>query len=59
MSTFFAMNGYGFYIWSAYGAAAVVLVIEVVALRARRKAVLLEARLTGPEETDDPAEASR
>jgi len=59
MSAFFAMNGYGFYIWSAYGAAAVALVVEVVALRARRKSVLLEARLTGPEDADDSAEAAR
>jgi len=58
MSTFFAMNGYGFYIWSAYGAAALVLVIEILALRARRKSVLEEARLAGPEEAGNPAEAA-
>jgi heme exporter protein CcmD len=29
MSDFFAMNGYGFYVWSAYGVAALALVIEV------------------------------
>jgi heme exporter protein CcmD len=53
------MNGYGFYIWSAYGATAIVIVVELLALRAQRKSVLLEARLTGPEESDNPAEASR
>ena len=57
MSAFFAMNGYGFYIWSAYGAAALVLAIELIALRSRRKSVLEEARLTGPEEAGDPMEA--
>jgi heme exporter protein CcmD len=51
MSTFFAMNGYGFYVWSAYGAAALVLAIELLTLRSRRRTVLLEARLTRP---DDP-----
>ena len=44
MSTFFAMNGYGFFIWSAYGVTAIVLVVELVALRSRRKSVLAEAR---------------
>ena len=43
MTTFFAMNGYGFYIWSAYGAAALVLAIELLTLRSRRRSVLLEA----------------
>jgi len=49
MTDFFAMNGYGFYVWSAYGVAALALVIEVRALRARRRAVLEEARLVQPE----------
>jgi heme exporter protein CcmD len=49
MSEFFAMNGYGFYVWSAYGVAALALVIEVRALRSRRRAVLEEARLVQPE----------
>ena len=46
MSAFFAMNGYGFYIWSAYGVAAIVLAIEFITLRSRRKAALEQARLT-------------
>ena len=49
MTEFFAMNGYGFYVWSAYGVAALVLAIEVSALRSRRRAVLEEARLVQPE----------
>ena len=54
MDAFFAMNGYGFYIWSAYGVTALVVAVEILVLRARRKAVLAEARLdvsdnaTGP-----------
>ena len=49
MTEFFAMHGYGFYVWSAYGVTALVLVIELRALRSRRRAVLQEARLVQPE----------
>ena len=58
MSAFFAMNGYGFYIWSAYGVAALVLALELFALRSRRKAVLEEARLTRPDDTPDTVGAA-
>ena len=58
MTTFFAMNGYGFYIWSAYGVAALALAIELIMLRSRRKAVLEQARLSAPEATTDMAGAS-
>ncbi len=54
MSEFFAMNGYGFYVWSAYGVAALVLLVELVALRSRRRSVLAEARLTVPDGAADP-----
>ena len=40
MSEFFAMGGYGFYVWGAYGVAALAIVVEVLALRARRAAAL-------------------
>ena len=53
MSTFFAMNGYGFYIWSAYGVTALVLAIELFAIRSRRRSVLAEARLTTPDKPGD------
>jgi heme exporter protein D len=52
MSEFFAMNGYGFYVWSSYGVAALAVAVELLALRGRRRAVLEEARLAQPE---DPA----
>ena len=58
MSAFLAMNGYGFYIWSAYGVAALVLVIELLALRSRRRSVLEEARLTGPEDAGNTTEVT-
>ena len=38
MSEFLAMGGYGFYVWGAYGVTALVIVAELVALRARRGA---------------------
>jgi heme exporter protein D len=50
MSSFFAMNGYGFYVWTAYGVTALVLVIEVLALRSRRHAALADAELAAPDD---------
>jgi heme exporter protein D len=38
MSEFLAMGGYGFYVWGAYGVTVLVIVAELVALRARRRA---------------------
>ena len=49
MSDFLAMGGYGFYVWGAYGITALIVVVEVLALRGRRKAALEEARLSMPE----------
>ena len=40
MSEFLAMGGYGFYVWGAYGVTALAIVVEVLALRARRRAAL-------------------
>jgi len=55
MSTFFAMNGYGFYIWTAYGVSALVLAIELLALRSHRRSVLAEASVTVPDDAGDDA----
>ena len=57
MSAFFAMNGYGFYVWSAYGLAAVAIVVEVLLLRSQRRAVLAQARSTASESMPDPLAA--
>ena len=57
MSEFFAMNGYGFYVWSAYGVSALALAIELRALRSRRRAVLEEARLAQPDAPAVPGAA--
>jgi heme exporter protein D len=52
MIEFLAMGGYAFYVWGAYGVTALVIVIELLAARARRRAAMEEARLAAPE---DPA----
>ncbi len=58
MSAFFAMNGYGFYIWSAYGIAVLAIVVEMLLLRSHRKAVLAQARSTPSEAAPDPLAAT-
>jgi len=40
MDTFFAQGGYAFYVWSAYGMALLLLVLELVQLSRRRRALL-------------------
>jgi heme exporter protein D len=49
MNEFFAMGGYAFYVWSAYGIATVVIVAEIIAVRARRRAALRTARIVASE----------
>ncbi|MCL2309340.1 MAG: heme exporter protein CcmD [Proteobacteria bacterium] len=44
MSEFFAMGGYAFFIWMAYGMAALLIVLEIVAVRAHRQRALQLAR---------------
>ena len=49
MSDFLAMGGYGWYVWMAYGATVVAIAAELLALRARRRRSLIEARLAEPD----------
>jgi heme exporter protein D len=49
MSEFFAMGGYGFYVWWSYGVAAVAVIAEILAVRARNRRTVEEARLLQPE----------
>ena len=44
VSEFFAMGGYGLYVWGSFGLTAIVVAGEVLLLRARRKAILQELR---------------
>jgi heme exporter protein D len=46
MSEFLAMGGYAWYIWMAYGGAALAIAVEIANLRARRKRVFDELRMS-------------
>ena len=39
MWDFFAMGGYGFYVWGAYGVTALLLAAEVIAVARRRRSL--------------------
>jgi heme exporter protein D len=45
-SEFFAMGGYGLYVWGSYGMAALVLAFNVLAARQREKNVRRELEET-------------
>ncbi len=45
MSDFFAMGGYAWYVWMSYGAAAAAVIVEVLALRLRRRHAFDTARM--------------
>jgi len=48
LADFFAMGGYGFYIWGSYGLAAVLIVAEIILVRRRRRTILGRlGRMTG------------
>ena len=40
MAEFISQGGYAFYVWSSYGMALVLLVLELVQLRNRRRTIL-------------------
>ena len=42
---YLAMGGYGFYVWGAYGVTAVLIALEVLSVRARRRRALMDARM--------------
>ena len=44
MSDFLNMGGYGFYVWGAYGVTALVIVIEVISVRARLRAARKQSK---------------
>jgi len=45
LSEFFAMKGYGFYIWGSYGLALLIFVVEIALVRHRRTIALQQLRL--------------
>ena len=44
-SEFFAMNGYGFYVWGSYGVTLLVFIVEIALVRHKRKITLQQLRL--------------
>jgi heme exporter protein D len=50
-SDFFAMGGYGLYVWGSLGVCALVCVIEPIALNLKRRALLAEVREQGTADT--------
>ena len=52
MGEFFAMGGYAFFIWMSYGMAVLLIVLEIVAVRARRQRALHLARHSGAHENE-------
>jgi heme exporter protein D len=49
MSEFFAMGGYALYVWGSFGGTALVIVAELLSVRARRRRALDEAHLATPD----------
>ena len=45
MSEFFAMKGYAFYIWSSYGLALLIFIVETAMVRHKRRITLQQLRL--------------
>ena len=44
ISEFFAMGGYAFYVWGSFGITALVMVIEMGLIRARRRELIDQLR---------------
>ena len=44
LNDFLAMGGYALYVWGSYGMTAVLAVVEIMALRARRQRAMDELR---------------
>ena len=54
-SEFIAMGGYGLYVWGSFGVAALVMAGEMLALRARRRALHAHAAQAAFAEVADEA----
>ncbi|MFQ5469911.1 MAG: heme exporter protein CcmD [Gammaproteobacteria bacterium] len=39
-SGFFAMGGYGFYVWGSYGVTALFMIVEVILILRRKRTIL-------------------
>ncbi|HEY3459527.1 MAG TPA: heme exporter protein CcmD [Casimicrobiaceae bacterium] len=58
MLDFLAMGGYAWYVWMAYGVAALAIVVEIVAVRARRQRAFDALRMAA-QSTRTPASTLR
>ena len=45
VADFFAMGGYGFYVWGAYGVTAALVALEIAAVRVRYRAARQAAQV--------------
>ncbi|HLX30240.1 MAG TPA: heme exporter protein CcmD [Casimicrobiaceae bacterium] len=55
MADFFAMGGYAWYVWMAYGAVALAIVVEIVVVRARRRRAFEQLRMSVNETSRSPS----
>jgi heme exporter protein D len=55
MADFFAMGGYAWYVWMAYGAVALAIVVEIVVVRARRRRAFEQLRMSVNETPRSPS----
>ena len=55
MMDFFAMGGYAWYVWMAYGAVALAIVVEIVVVRARRRRAFEQLRMSVNETPRSPS----
>ncbi|MNC92974.1 Heme exporter protein D (CcmD) [compost metagenome] len=46
LDAFLAMGGYGLYVWGSYAVTFVLMALEVVLLRARRRGIMNQLRQT-------------
>ena len=51
---FFAMGGYGLYVWGSYGVTALLMLVEPLLAVRRRRRALREARNEMPSEDNEP-----
>jgi heme exporter protein D len=49
MSEFLAMGGSAFYVWGSYGMAALLVIVEIFAVRARHRAAVAAAEAASPD----------
>jgi heme exporter protein D len=51
-SEFFAMGGYAFYVWGSFGATALVMIGEVLTIRAQRAELIRQLRTEQQSESE-------